>query len=301
MSLLSEIQLGATESGVEISTVRRRATILAARLRNQELTDWLHRELNGYPLDADVPPDRLAYGIACGEFARPFGQQITLHIPESVLPENIRHWAQRAELREPIATYSTLVDKTSMNTNKIRFFWPTDMARRYGSDAYESTQCLHAWLSVEPSSLAGLLDSVRNRLLSFALAIEGENPDAGEADVGSTPVEPAKVLQHFHTIIYGGTNNVAAGSANFSQFQGSMVSPGDFAALQESLKAAGAESGEIRELESELASAGTPADKQRVVDSWLGRTTRAALAATRAFAVEVSAKAMAEYLRPPGR
>jgi hypothetical protein len=91
------------------------------------------------------------------------------------------------------------------------------MARLYGSRAYEEAQCLSAWFSVHLSVVAGFLDSVRNRVLGFALAIEAENPDAGEADVRSTPVEPAKVSQYFQTVILGGTNSVAAGGTHVSQ------------------------------------------------------------------------------------
>jgi hypothetical protein len=173
------------------------------------------------------------------------------------------------------------------------------MARLYGSKAYEDAQCLDAWISVDPSVLAGLLDSVRNRVLSFALAIETENPDAGEADIRSTPVEPAKVSQYFQTII-GRANNVAVGGSNFSQRHESCVQPGEFQALRGSLEAAGADAHEIQELESELTSANTPEERERAADGWLGRTARKAIAAARAFTVEVSAKAIAEYLRPPG-
>lgn len=102
---------------------------------------------------------------------------------------------------------------------------------------------------------------------------------------------------HFHQSPIG---NVATGGSNFSQRIESLAQPGDLRALRGSLEAAGAESHEIQELESELTSAGTHEEKQRAADGWLGRTARKAIAAARAFAVEVSAKAISEYLRPAG-
>ena len=299
MSLLREIENGSTDATVDISTILRKAKILAARLKNQDLADWLERELNGYPDKVDVPDYRMAGGPVYGEFALPFQQLGTQQIPASVLPPNLRHWAEKVRLREPIATYSALLARSSLKGG-LQVPWPTDMARLYGSKAYENVLCLKAWIALDSSALAGMLDSVRNRLLSFTLAIERENPDAGEAAIGSTPVEPAKVAQYFQTFIYGGTNNVAAGASNFSQRQESVVHAGDFQALRRSLESAGAESEEIKELESELTSVETSEEKQRVADGWLGGTTRKAVAAARAFMVEVSAKAIAEYFRPPG-
>lgn len=298
MSLLREIEEGATDAAVDLSTVLRKAKILAARLKNRDLADWVDRELNGYPVEIDVPEYRIAQGTAHGDFALTFQRMGTAPIPGSVLPKELRYWAEGVQLRAPIATYATLVDNSKKDASTIRFPWPTDMARIYGSKAYEEALCLDAWLAVDPSTLAGLLDSVRNRLLSLALAIEMENPDAGEADIRSTPVEPARVAQLVQTIIHGGTNIVAAGGSGFTQQQYVSVQPGDFASLRKNLETAGAQGCEIKELESELVCAQTPDEKQRVADSWLGRTARNAIAATRAFAVEVSAKAIAEYLRP---
>jgi len=297
MSLLREIEDGATDAALDISTVLRKAKILAARLKDGDLADWLDRELNGYPVNTDVPEYRVARGIVYGEFALTFQRQGTAPIPPSVLPEQLRHWAEGAQLREPIATYATLLANSKKGASALRFPWPTDMARQYGSRAYQDALCLEAWLAVDPSVLAGLLDSVRTRLLSFALAIEIENPDAGEADIRSTPVEPAKVSHLFQTIIHGGTNIVAAGSSHFSQHYIS-VRPGDLVSLRKSLETAGARPSEIEELESELASAQTPQERQRVAGSWIGRTARNAVTAARAFAVEVSEKAIAEFLRP---
>jgi hypothetical protein len=46
VTLLREIRVAATDSGVEISTVLRKAKSLATRLRNPEFEAWVDRELN---------------------------------------------------------------------------------------------------------------------------------------------------------------------------------------------------------------------------------------------------------------
>jgi hypothetical protein len=74
----------------------------------------------------------------------------------------------------------------------------------------------------------------------------------------------------------------------------------DVPEYRRSLEAAGAEGDEVGELDSDLTSAGALEEKQKVADGWLGRTARRAVAAARAFIVEASARAIAEYSRPPG-
>lgn len=298
MSLLRDIRNAAIDPTIGLSAVLLKAKVLAAYLKNKDLADWLDRELNGYPAEVEIPKYREIQGMVYGRFALPFQQVVTLQIPPSVLPENLRHWGELAYLREPIATYAAVLAKSANGATAVRFPWPTEMARLYGSEAYERAQCVEAWLAAEPSVLAGLLDSVRSRVLGFALAIEAENPQAGEADIRSTPVEPTKVSQHFQTIIYGGTNNVATGGSNLSQTI--TIQPGDFEALRSSLQAAGAKDCEIEELKAELSSTQNLEERQRRADSWIGRTARQAYAAARAFAVDISAKAIAEFLRPPG-
>ena|ERR1035441_2020405 len=59
MSLLREIQAAATESKVDISTVLRKAKILAVRLQYPEFETWVDRELNGYVHGSSLPPYRV--------------------------------------------------------------------------------------------------------------------------------------------------------------------------------------------------------------------------------------------------
>ncbi len=297
MSLLREIQNGATDSAVDISTVLRKARTLAAHLKSRDLADWLDRELNGYPAGIDVPEYRTVCGSLYGTFVVGAEERI-LPIPIHVLPEQLRNW-EEAQLREPIAAYAAMFGKSKdVNARVVKFYWPPDMARLYGSKAYTNTQCLQAWMAVDPAFLAGLLDTVRNRLLTFALAIEGENPEAGETDIGATPVEPEKVTRIFQTNIYGGTNSFQTGDVTISQNQHVTVQSGDFEALRKLLEKAGVNSSDINELETDLETVESPEQKQQIVDSWLCRTARTAYAAGREFMMEFATKVLAEYMKP---
>jgi len=298
MSLLREIQDGATDSSADLPTVLRKAMRLAAILKNREFAEWVERELNGYPPDVDLPPYRITSGRLIGSFSMTFQRLATLPIPVSVLPEKLRaKWGGQVMLRESVATYTALL--LNPQKGELTMHWPADMARLYGSAAFEEAFCTDAWIALNPSSLSRLVDSVRSRLVGFAIAIESENPEAGEASVRDTPVRPEIVTQSFHTNIYGGTNNVAAGGGRVSQRQ-KLAPVGDFELLRRSLESAGASGEEIAELQMAVANVDTHDEQQSAADSWLGRTARRAAYATRAFTIDLAAKAIADYLRPPG-
>jgi hypothetical protein len=49
MTLLRELQRDALDPSVDITTVLRKARVLAARLNNAEFVAWIQHELNGLP------------------------------------------------------------------------------------------------------------------------------------------------------------------------------------------------------------------------------------------------------------
>lgn len=77
--------------------------------------------------------------------------------------------------------------------------------------------CLEAWKVIPYPAIVAVLDSVRNKILSFALEIENEFPGAGEATANSQPMSQERVNQIFNTYILGNVQNVATGSTDVKQ------------------------------------------------------------------------------------
>lgn len=77
--------------------------------------------------------------------------------------------------------------------------------------------CLQAWKVIPVNALVGIVDMIRNRVLSFVLEIESEDPEAGDAPINSHPIAEERVNQIFNTYITGNVQNVATGSSNVNQ------------------------------------------------------------------------------------
>lgn len=219
MSLLRELQDLLTDPKFKVSDALRKAQILAYRLGNTELRDWVERELDGYPDSSDVPEYRITDVIPRGHFSGPFGSAINnADIPVLSLPENMRTIAEVFHFPHGIGTLESMV--ASKEAGNLRRPWPADFVQFIvngeGGGIYQGYVCAQAWSEFPRSAVYRVIETVKNRLLKFTLEIEREYPDAGEMAPGSTPVPQEVVTNIFNTVIYGDAS-VANCSRDFNQ------------------------------------------------------------------------------------
>ena len=249
MSLLAEIQNECLAKDGSVSRLLRLCLQLAARLKHEPLKTWVLHELNGYP-DAEAVPDyRFHHTRSLGFFADHF-TRVTLQIPGNILPEPLKTRFNTARMDQPIRQYEELLE--GLSTDAFQMPWPQELALRYGPKV-SPIQCLKMWQELPRSAVAGLVDTVKTRVLSMVLDIEMENPSAGEIAGTTQPISENKVAQIFNTNIYGGqVGNVAAGSSGVTQQVGDQVVAGDLASLAKYLGSIGVTDQESVQLVSAL-------------------------------------------------
>ena len=98
--------------------------------------------------------------------------------------------------------------------------------------------------------IAGLVDTVRNRLLEFALELQGEIGDTNDPLEQITPESVEKAVT---TIIYGGHNVFASNIAgDVKQIGEYNVAQGDFASLARVLEEVGVPADELGALQNAI-------------------------------------------------
>lgn len=245
MSLLAEIQQECTRRDTDVSRLLRLCLQLAARLKHEPLKAWVLHELNGYQEGDDLPRYRVYPTRSRGFFAERYIGEFTLDIPMSVVKEPIRSRYSEARLNQPIRQYEELLEGDS--TDSFQLPWPPELALHYGPKVSQ-IQCLRIWQELPRAALAGLIDTVKTRVLSMVLEIEAEYPSAGEIE-GATPIPEGKVSQIFNTNIYGGqVGNLAAGSPGAVQSVRDQVVQGDLESLKTYLGSIGVEPADVAEL-----------------------------------------------------
>ncbi|WP_374246334.1 hypothetical protein [Zoogloea sp.] len=216
MSLLRQIQDAAIDSSVDLPTLLRKCKVLAARLGNDDFKRWIENELSGYDNKDDLPEYRVLSVNSKGHFSGAFGSGLrNADIPLLCLPEDFRESLGHSYLMQPIAAMASLVENSTSGT--LQEPWNPDVVAHFGQQIYKHMVCMQAWKVIPTSALVAALDTVRTRVLNFALEIEAQNPAAGEAMANEKPV-PQETVQHiFNTYITGDVQNLSSGSTNVTQ------------------------------------------------------------------------------------
>ncbi len=297
MSLIHDIQAAAIAQDSDIPTLLRMCKLLAARISHREFADWVDRELNGYPSVKDLPDYRVVRVDSYGSFIGTFARADKLQIPVSVLPAKLQEQFRNAHMGSSISAYTALL--SGDRSGSVQEPWPVALAVHNASKLTPDMQCVSAWKEIPIGAIVRLMDSVKTRVLGFAIDLEREAPDAGELPIGSQPpLSREKMTQIFNTNITGNVGNVANASSGFSQ-SSIIVEPGNWQSLQGRLLELGLADGDIEGLKADLeraAAAGSPEEKTKIASTWIGRLAGKAASGAAGVGIEVAAAGIAKAI-----
>lgn len=295
MTLLKTIQDAAIAGDTPLAEVLRRCKVLSVRLGSRDFEQWVDNELNGYPNDGPLPDYRLGDVESLGSLVGVMGRQAkNVPIPPSCVPPEYREKVRKTQMRQPIGSYEDLLQGGHSGTFQAP--WPGDLIRLVSQDVYQDMSLIAAWQQIPRGMIVGLVDSVRNRILSFALEIERVAPNAGAAgELGAPP--PADQVKHvFQTIIYGNVGNLAAGSTVGSQ-HAKIIVKGDFDSLTHQLRELGFDDPTIGELKSAIKSDGPQkVSFGKATAQWLGKALGKIAEGALKVSIETGAKVLPSLL-----
>jgi hypothetical protein len=255
MSLLREIQEGAVNLNMPLQVVLHQCLVLAARLGHGPFGEWVEEELSGYPPGDKLPAYRQIRGVASiGNFGGPLGAALNnIPLPVGPIPANLRDRYTTIEFREGVAQ----LEEMASGKGELISPWPGDLVASVANKYHRGYTLLEAHMEISKSAVISVLESVRNKILKFALEIEERHPVAGDAAPGSKPVPPESVSQIFNTFIMGNAQNVAVASAGAVQ-RAQQLQAGDVVALRRFLTEQGVPALDVAELENAIAADGPP-------------------------------------------
>jgi AbiTii len=160
-------------------------------MKNESLKTWANQELNGYPDPKVVPEYRIIPAGATGIFNAGYAfPTITRSIPPGAMEEGHRYVAREVRLCEPVSAYENALKAGKEYV--FRYDWPADILAHYQAEFIERHALTHAWQEVPFGAIAGMLDTIRTRVLNVALDIERE--------IGETDADLKKVPDSSHTV-----------------------------------------------------------------------------------------------------
>jgi len=298
MTLLTDIQNDAIDASHDLGTLLRKCKLLASRLGSQPLEDWLLWESNGYPEDVEIPDYRIWPVQIRGHFEGPFGASVrNASIPTACIPESAQEAYRKYKCTQSIAGIEVLLKGD--DTGRVVLHLNTgDIHLALGTKVYQGYNCLEAWGEFTQGNLVEILNSVRNRILDFVLAIGKEDPSAGEPNHQPTSaLDSSKVHQIFNTTIYGGSANLV-GMAIDSTVKFNIVA-GDFSSLEKVLQHNEVSSDDIQELQSALTSDEHSGFNKTIgpqVSSWMAKMVQKASDGTWGVGVAAGGSLLAQLL-----
>jgi hypothetical protein len=292
MKLLDEIiELAASEKG-SVATLLRKCLVLSHTLRNDRLKAWAENELNGYEGNADgVPEYRKTAAAANGLFIGPLGARIDDQpIPAAMLQEQHRRFAESDVLLQPIAAYENI-----RGGSRIVVEWPANLTILYQAEFFEGDYALNrAWQEIPASVFVGLIDTIKTRVLRFALEVKD---DLGLVSDDLNELPKDKIDQQVTTYIFGGHNVIA--SRDFTEINSIEINKGDWTAMAEALNRLGVQTPTISELKSALdhdsKGATTPGLGKHTAD-WLKQLSKKSGGTALSIGVEVAKKAVTNWI-----
>ena len=294
MTLIDDIQNELVDDSRDLGSILRKCKILAARLGSDPLEEWLEWESEGYPSDESVPDYRTWRLELHGDFAGPFGAAIqNAPIPYQAVAPKVYDKYTIFNCRQSIASIESL--RRNAKRQAVLVATP-GLAMRLGDKVYRGYNCIHAWAFCPMGYLDEVVNSVRNRVLSFVLEIWKQYPDAGEGrDVHR--IKPDVVTQVFYTTVNKGNANIVGSAVNSPLVFN--VNQADMDSLVAALREANVEEEDILELKTAIAS-----DPQQPsggfgshVSDWVGAMTAKAAKGVWSVGINVGTELLAGVLK----
>jgi hypothetical protein len=185
----------------------------------------------------ELPTYRCHSCRAQGDFVNVAWKATGVEIPRSAVPlQEAVDQLFNLEMRGGVAEYEDLL---ATGENAFQSPWPSEIAPLLSDRVLERMSCLRAWRVVPRNTIAGFLDTVRNRVLNFALELEQESGDADKSSAAEIAPPPERVATMVTQNFYGGHHSVAAGTQHVTQGGHIEIVLGSVDSLLEALKQLG--------------------------------------------------------------
>jgi hypothetical protein len=291
--LLDKIIELATDNQQPLTVLLRQCIVLAYEIKNLQLKVWANDELNGYADPNKVPEYRIISTGVTGLFVGPGWAKYEQGIPSVALEEQHRKWAEVVEIAESVGALEHMLT-SGKGSSQIRFGWNSNLVLFYQKTLNPGWQLFSAHQDVSKSAVAGLLDTIRTRVLNMALELKAEigESDADLKKVKQDSAEAEKVSHIVQTQIFGGTVYIAAGQQNINTQN---IAVGNWEELKKVLSESGIGEKDVAELSQALQQ-----DNKTMgatVKGWIGRNAGKVFNSGLQVGVSVGTTILTQYIK----
>lgn len=160
-SIVIELQRNALDRDVSVADLLRKALVVARKLKIKEFEDWILKELGGYSNNSEIPDYREMVGKVEG--LNPYRGWQAIAFSNTKLKEKF----SKRKLGQCVAELESLLGQS--NNVDLHIPFSPEQQQLLCKAIGHQTEII---LAISDAGLAGVLDTVRNIILKWALKLE---------------------------------------------------------------------------------------------------------------------------------
>jgi hypothetical protein len=283
-----ELQRDALDAKVGVSTLLRKAMVIASKLNIVELAEWVNHELNGYSNDSIIPEYRRVHAEL--KWFNPYNGHWLPIVWQGNPPEG----ASRPSVFQSIIELEDLINRFEEG-GSLHMSIGNSAAKKFMENLDIPTP---PEFVVDRSRLVGVIESVRNLITNWTLKLEkqgilGENMTFTTEEIKSATQHRDIIIQNFQGII--GNVSHSSVTQNFSM----NIRARDFDSLANALSESGVQKNDINELHECIRKDTNVTIQSKFgshVASWLGKMVGKAAEGTWQISLGAAGTILAEAL-----
>ena len=188
--------------------------VLAFKIKNAKLKEWVNNELNGYNAK-DVPPYRKIPSIVVGNLMqdRGYGGMLTRNhkpLPTEYLRKELREKLENVTIKSSVSELEYMISEGGQYQSNIPHFMHREITKILANDWVVDS----AWQEISLNNVEGIISAIKSNLLNFLLELAEE--------IGEN--ENIEIIEHKRKIdnlfdktigsLTGETINISIGSDN---------------------------------------------------------------------------------------
>ena len=158
-SLVIEFQKQITDNSVEVSDLIRFCLIIATKLKNKDIKEWLNKELYGYEIDDKIPQYRLVSMSV--KFFNPHYGWCPYIINNSKFNKALSEMPLRQKISE--------LYEMSRSNNSLLFDTPFSVKKELLKEIPFESDINYA---CNPIYIKGIIDTIKSKMLEWILSLE---------------------------------------------------------------------------------------------------------------------------------
>jgi len=245
MRIIEEIIDELTDKNNHLTDILIKTKVLAHKLKNKELKEWIDSELNGYSSNS-LPIYRMLSCQVIGTMSNGFQRAKNYPIPLNGLDEELRDEITRMFLFQSISTLDDFL--TGKNEGKMVNVISPDFYGYLSKDLDNGYYIEYAERKIDRLQIVQVMTSVKTKLLDFLLKLCEEVGDTEDIKSLTEGTSKDKISTLFNSAVFGSNTTIIIGDHNTQTVTN--ISKGNFEALAKVLNENGVDKNEIDELHS---------------------------------------------------